>query len=175
MRTRIIATALLFICSFTVLIASAQTQTAPIPAEITSAAHSAVTTGCDAELWQHVYHPARLQVVEKSIEVTGTIHHIKRETDGDDHIQLKLDPEFQKLLNDRNKTAQAGSLVIEPVCQGPDTQPDAEAACRDFHSPVDVPTAKGAKVKVMGSFVFDGEPDHGWMEIHPVTQITVIQ
>jgi hypothetical protein len=145
-----------------------------IPAEITSAAHSAVTTGCDPELWNHVYHPTRLQVVEKCIEVTGTIHHTKSEKDGDDHIQLTLDPEFDKLLNDRNKTAQADSLVIEPVCQVPDTQPDAEAACRDFHSPVDVP-AKGAKVKVMGSFVFDGEPNHGWMEIHPVTKITVIQ
>ena len=146
---------------------------ATVSAEIKAAAHSAVTTGCDAELWNHVYHKPRLVVVEKCIAVTGTIHHVKPEKDGDDHIQLTVDPEFEKLLNDRNRTAQAASLVVEPVCQGRDTQLDAEAACRDFHSPVDVP-AKGTRVKIVGSFVLDTEPNHGWTEIHPVSSIEVI-
>ncbi len=141
---------------------------------LAAAAKPFVTTGCDPLLWDHVYHLQRLQLVENCISVTGTIHHVKKEADGDDHIQLKLDSEFTGLLNDRNKTAQAGSLVVEPVCQGTVTQADAQAACRDFHSTVEVPK-QGTHVRVLGSYVFDSEANHGWMEIHPVTSIEVIQ
>ena len=144
-----------------------------VSAEIKAAAHAAVATGCDDSLWKHVYHPARLGVVEKCIAVTGTIHHVKREADGDDHIQVKVDSPFDKLLNDRNKQIQAASLVVEPVCEGPVTQTDAIAACKDFHSPVRLPTpAVGTKVRILGPFVLDTEADHGWTEIHPVTSIT---
>lgn len=144
---------------------------ATIPAAMKSAAQSAVSQGCDANLLQHVYHPARLKVIQPCIEVTGTMHHTKPEADGDDHIQLRVDPQFADLLNDKNKRVQANSLIIEPVCQGPVTQPDAIAACRDFHSPVEVPT-RGTKVRVLGRFVLDTEAGHGWTEIHPVTSIT---
>ena len=146
--------------------------TGAVSAEIKAAAHAAVATGCDDTLWQHVYHPTRLKVVEKCIQVTGTIFHVKREADGDDHIQVKVDSPFDKLLNDRNRTVQAGSLVVEPVCEGPVTQADAVAACKDFHSPVRLPK-DGTQVKILGSFVLDTEANHGWTEIHPVTSITL--
>jgi len=51
------------------------------------------------------------------------------------------------------------------------TQADAEAACHDFHSPVDAPNA-GAKVRVVGGCVLDSA--QGWMEIHPVSIIEVL-
>jgi hypothetical protein len=128
-------------------------------------------TGCDATLWEHVYHSQRLVVVNDCIAVTGTIHHVKKEADGDDHIQLTVDPEFSALLNDRNKVAQANSLIVEPICQNNVTQTDAISACRDFHPSIVVP-AEGTHVKVVGSYVFDSEkPGHGWMEIHPVTSM----
>ena len=113
-------------------------------------------------------------MVEKCITVTGTIDHIKREADGDDHIQVKVDPPFDRLLNDSNIQVQAGALVVEPVCEGPVAQADAMAACRDFHSPVRIPTGS-QQVKILGSFVLDTEPDHGWTEIHPVTCITTLR
>lgn len=138
-----------------------------------AAAKAAVTTGCDTSLWDHVYHKARLHVIQPCVEVTGTIRHAKKEADGDDHIQLTVDSPFDELLNGRNKSAQSNSLVVEPVCQGPVTQADAIVACRDFHSPVTVPLS-GLKVKVVGSLVYDAEANHGWMEIHPVTSIEVI-
>ncbi len=141
---------------------------------LAAAAKQFVATGCDPTLWDHVYHPQRLLVVEKCISVTGTIFHVKKEADGDDHIQLKLDTEYEKLLNDRNKAAQADCLVIEPICEHAVTQPDAKAACQDFHSTLEIP-AKGAHVKVLGLYVWDTEnPGHGWMEIHPVSSISVI-
>jgi hypothetical protein len=49
---------------------------ATVSAEIKAAAHAAAASGCDDSLWQHVYHPTRLKVVEKCIQITGTIHHI---------------------------------------------------------------------------------------------------
>jgi|SRR5712692_6461017 len=153
---------------------SAKTKTARAAAtvspEIKAAAHAAVATGCDNSLWQHVYHPARLQVVETCIEVTGTIHHLKGEADGDDHIQVKLDPPFDKLLNARNISIQASCLVVEPVCERAVIQADAVTACKDFHSPVRLPSGN-EHVKILGSFVLDTEGNHGWTEIHPVTSI----
>jgi hypothetical protein len=143
---------------------------AGVTEEMSTAAKAAAASGCNAELWDHVYRKARLHIIEGCISVTGTIRHIKREADGDDHIQLAVDPEFSKLLNERNKTAQGDTLILELICQGPVTQEDAEAACHDFHSTVDVPKA-GTKVRVVGSYVLDSQ--QGWMEIHPVSSIEV--
>jgi hypothetical protein len=145
---------------------------AGVTEEMSTAARTAGASGCNAELWDHVYRKTRLHIVEGCIAVTGTIRHIKREADGDEHIQLAVDPEFSKLLNERNKTAQADTLILEPICQGPVTQADAEAACRDFHSPVEVPKA-GSKIRVVGSYVLDSA--QGWMEIHPVSRIEVLR
>ncbi len=146
-----------------------------IPAATRQAAHAHAATGCDASLWEHVYHKQRLVVVERCVSVTGVIKHKKPEADGDEHIQMLLDPSDDALLNDRNRTSQHGALVVEPVCQRAVTQPDAIAACRDFHSDVDIPTQKKARVTVLGAYVLDKEANHGWMEIHPVTSITVVQ
>ena len=155
--------------------ASATGSQAVSIAPLKNAAKQFVTTGCDPTLWPHVYHPTRLVKIEDCIAVTGTIQHVKPEADGDLHIQLKVDPEFEGLLNDANKTAQANSLVLEPICQHAATQLDAISSCRDFHSNVDVPK-KGTKIRVTGSYVLDTEkPDHGWTEIHPVTKIEVVE
>lgn len=149
---------------------SGASQSSSVTEEMSTAAKAVAASGCNAELWDHVYRKTRLHIVEGCIAVTGTIRHIKREGDGDDHIQLVVDSEFSKLLNERNKTAQGNTLVVESICQGPVTQADAEAACHDFHSPVDVPNA-GTRVRVVGSYVLDSA--QGWMEIHPVSSIEV--
>jgi hypothetical protein len=128
---------------------------------------------CDKSLWQHVYHPQRLQVVKPCITVTGKIIKRKAEPDGDVHIQLKLDKQFENLLNDRNQRGQNGNLILEPVCVGPVTQADAKAACRNFTNKVHIPAVR-THVSVTGSYVLDTAPKHGWMEIHPVTSITSI-
>jgi hypothetical protein len=126
---------------------------------------------CDEALWQHVYHPKRLQVVKRCITVTGKIVKRKAEPDGDVHIQLKLDSQFENLLNERNRRGQNGNLVLEPICVGPVTQADAKAACRNFTNKVHIPAVR-THVSVTGAYVLDTAPKHGWMEIHPVTSIT---
>jgi hypothetical protein len=116
------------------------------------------STECDDSLWDHVYNPQRLIVKEQCVAITGTIvdatnkkeaDGVRHEADGDTHGWLSLDPQFKTMLN-------------------------AKAACPStFHNPVEIPPV-GSHVRVIGTYVQD--TNHAqWMEIHPVTSITVIQ
>jgi hypothetical protein len=127
---------------------------------------------CDQSLWNHVYNPQRLQVVESCKTVTGIIESKRVEADGDYHIRLKLDPQYANLINQANVNAQLGDLVVEPICMNRVTQLDAISACQNFRQNIDIP-AVGTHVQVTGSYILDKE--HGsWAETHPVTYITKI-
>jgi hypothetical protein len=72
-----------------------------------------------------------------------------------------------------NNQAEQGNLIFEIVCKYPVTQADAKAACQAFKNTVKLPPV-GSHVAITGSWVKD--MDHnGWLEIHPVTSIVVIQ
>src|SRR5258708_436101 len=136
---------------------------------------------CDDSLWTHVYHPSRLIVKQQCIAVTGTFvdatngsepDGVRHEADGDTHGWLKLDSQFQNLLNAGNISAERGNLVFEIVCKFPVTQPDAKTACQGFTNQVNLP-AVSSHVRIVGSLVQDTFHAQ-WMEIHPVSSITVI-
>jgi len=140
-----------------------------------------VDTQCDAILWNHVYHPQRLIVKQLCISVTGTIvdasggkrsDGVRKEKDGDTHGWLKVDSEFQNLLNAGNMSAEGGHLVFEIVCRFPVTQMDAKAACQGYTDRVTLPPV-GSRVRIVGTYVQDTFHAQ-WMEIHPVTSITVV-
>jgi hypothetical protein len=136
---------------------------------------------CDDSLWNHVYHAQRLIVNQQCISVTGTIvdatngrepDGVRHEKDGDTHGWLQVDSEFQKLLNAGNMNDEGGNLVFEIVCRFPVTQQDAVAACKGYKDQVNLPKL-GSHVRIVGTYVQD--TFHGqWMEIHPVTSITLI-
>jgi hypothetical protein len=136
---------------------------------------------CDDSLWNHVYHAQRLIVNQQCISVTGTIvdatngrqaDGVRHEKDGDTHGWLKVDSEFQKLLNAGNTNDEGGNLVFEIVCRFPVAQQDAVPACQGYKDQVNLPPV-GSHVRIVGTYVQD--TFHGqWMEIHPVTSITVI-
>lgn len=136
---------------------------------------------CDSSLWTHVYHPGRLIVKQQCVVVTGTIvdatngkksDGVRHEADGDTHGWLKLDSEFENLLDAGNINDEGGNLVFELVCKFPVTQTDAKSACQGFTNQVNLP-AVGSRVRIVGTLVQD--TFHAkWMEIHPVTSITVI-
>lgn len=138
-------------------------------------------TNCDASLQSHVYHASRLIVKQQCLAVSGTIvdatagkkpDGVRHEADGDTHGWLKPDPEFQNLLNAGNLSDEGGNLVFEIICKYPVTQTDAKAACQGFTNQVIIPPV-GSHVRILGSYVQD--TFHAkWMEIHPVTSITVI-
>ena len=135
------------------------------------ASHSGKPGGCDPALWRHVYHAYRLHVISACRTVTGTVADVRQEPDGDTHILLKLDPQYAGLVNAGNIGREHGDLVLEPVCAGPVSQADAVTACQGFTSGVRSVSA-GNRIRVTGSYVLD--TDHGWMEVHPVSRITVI-
>jgi hypothetical protein len=138
--------------------------------------------GCDAGLWDHVYNPERLVVKQKCISVTGTIvdatnkkrkDGVRKEADGDTHGWLKVDPQFKSLLNAGNVSNEEGNLVFEIVCNFGVSQADAKASCpASFHNGVVLP-AVGSHVTIVGSYV--QEKNHAkWMEIHPVSNISLL-
>lgn len=143
------------------------TQTNLQPASIN------LTTCGDLDFqWKHVYNPDRLEVKQDCISLTGTIEKIIKEKDGDAHIRLKLDLEYSNLINQKNIDAQNGSLVVEPVCLYSITQESALGICNGWHNEIILPPV-GTHVIAHGSYVLDKQ--HGWMEIHPLTSIRVIQ
>jgi hypothetical protein len=84
---------------------------------------------CDDTLMKHVYHPDRLVTKKGCITVTGKITKKIIEKDGDIHIRLKLNPgQEADLINAKNKSAQGGALVFEPVCVKKVVQLDAQQA-----------------------------------------------
>ena len=161
------------------IIASPSSTEPGIDTEANSAANPAK---CDDTLWNHVYHAHRLIVKQPCLAVTGTIvdatngkspDGVRHEADGDTHGWLKLDPQFQDLLNPGNISNEGGNLVFEIVCKFvPPTQPDAQPACASFFSKIIIPPV-GSRVQIVGSYVRDSNHAQ-WMEIHPVTSIKVI-
>src|SRR5207245_5852239 len=64
-----------------------------IPVEAPSSNNVSSSQGqCDQTLWNHVYNPTRLQIIDRCKTVTGTIESVKVENDGDFHIRLRVDP-----------------------------------------------------------------------------------
>jgi hypothetical protein len=121
-------------------------------------------------------------VQKKCITVTGIIvdathgrrrDGVRKEADGDTHGWIKLDPEFENLLSEGNMSNEDGNLVFEVVCEFPVKQLDAIAACDAYNNAVQLPPV-GSHVRLTGSYVQDNNHAQ-WMEIHPVTSITVIQ
>jgi hypothetical protein len=156
-------------------------QTSKSPTPTTPGALQPADTQCDASLWNHVYHSQRLIVKNQCASVTGTIvdatggkrpDGVRHEKDGDTHGWLKLDPEFQNLVNAGNVSDEGGNLVFEIVCKFPVTQADAKAACQGYTDHVTLPPV-GSHVRIVGTYVQDTFHAQ-WMEIHPVTSITVI-
>ncbi|MGZ8514451.1 MAG: hypothetical protein ACXWXA_05350 [Candidatus Limnocylindrales bacterium] len=114
-----------------------------------------------------VYHPARLQVVNRCVLVYGTVAVIRHEADGDLHMLLALAPKFRNLLRPANQGVELGDLVVEPVCVNTVTQADATATCSADKHPLKVLPTVGDQVWMQGRYVLD--LDHGgWAELHPL-------
>lgn len=128
---------------------------------------------CNPNLWNYVYDPGRLHVVDACRTVTGTVSdvHPNAEGDGDYDIRVALDPPYASLVNDANRTQLQGHLQLETVCQAQVTAADAKDACGSFTGNVLIPQP-GQHISATGSYVLD--TNHGWMELHPVSVIRVV-
>jgi len=132
---------------------------------------TAQTPYCDTTLWAHVYHSYRLVTHNDCMTVTGHIYGTPySEADGDYHIRLYLDPQYNYMLDSMNNVSEDACLVCEPICVVTPTQSDAITPCSGYTSNVYLPNAN-EYVAVTGPYVTDN--DHGWNEIHPVTSIVI--
>jgi hypothetical protein len=129
------------------------------------------------ELWEHIYHPARLHVLQASATATGVIvdashgknkDGCRHEADGDGHCFLKLDPGQENLINQMNLDNEGGNLVFEPICRYRVKQADALAACKDWKQELELAPV-GAHVRLTGAHVLDMQ--HGHLEFHPVWKV----
>ena len=97
-----------------------------------------------------------LKVLAECQDAIGDVMHTKKMDDGDYKFLVKLDDQYQFLINDHNDEKTDGLLVVEVVPKDQDLQ--------SIYLP-----EEGDKVHVWGAWVTD-EPK-GWHEIHPTWQV----
>jgi hypothetical protein len=95
-----------------------------------------------------------LRILLECQEATGIVMHTKKMDDGDYKFFLKLDPQFEFLVNDKNREETEGFLVVEIVPPHQD----------GMYLPKD-----GDRVQVWGAWVTD--KPKGWHEIHPTWKV----
>jgi hypothetical protein len=134
-----------------------------------------------------VYLPFRLHVKKRCVTVTGIVDCLRREPDGDVHIDLRLSRAYRRLLTSANAFQRClhhggPHLVVEIIPQqGRLPFPDNSASLAGFVTPRAPPV--GAHIRVTGAYVWDTNALHDlifrgknvadWAEIHPAWNITV--
>lgn len=103
---------------------------------------------CSSDPLVHVYHPQRLQVVEKCAQITGIVVAWRHEHDGDYHVSMRMDR--TGWTNPVNDAKQHGYTVVEfvPLMKRPEFK-------------------VGQKLWLLGTKVIDKQHG-GWIELHPV-------
>ncbi len=134
-----------------------------------------------------VYLPFRLHVKKRCVTVIGVVDCLRREADGDIHIELRLDRAYRRLLTSANAFQRCPHhrgphLVVEIIPQR-EQLPflDNSANLAGFVTPRAPPA--GARITVTGPYVLDTNALHdliipgknvaGWAEIHPAWNITI--
>lgn len=118
-----------------------------------------------------VYHPQRLQLLEPCVLYRGVVIANLREPDGDSHLWIAPDPDYERFLNLANVYHGRKALVAEivPACTRAPADEASVARCpRSMLSP----PASGSHVEITGPWVLDTH--HHWLEIHPVASIKIL-
>jgi len=128
-------------------------------------------TSCTAgDQDKYVFDAERLVVVRSCVHVVGTIVEKKITPAGDAWMLLRLDEGQGNFLNERNRVATKGCLVVEAICVAEQSEAPAAAACAGNATKLkDLPSI-GEHIVVEGRLVLDAfnDRDHGWMELHPL-------
>ncbi len=136
-----------------------------------------------------VYLPSRLHVKKRCVTVSGRVDCVRREPDGDVHVELRLSRGYRHLLTPANAHQRCNGhrgphLVVEIIPQnGGLPFPDNSATRAGFVTPK--APKLGQHIKVTGPYVRDTNALHdlifpgrhvaNWAEVHPAWNITVIR
>jgi hypothetical protein len=134
-----------------------------------------------------VYLPFRLHVKKRCVTVRGRVDCVRREPDGDVHIELHLSRAYRHLLTPANSYQRCpghngAHLLVEIIPQNGELPfPDNSASRAGFVTPK--APQRGQHIKVTGPYVWDTNALHdliypgknvaNWAEIHPAWNITV--
>lgn len=112
-------------------------------------------------IFDGVDRQARFKVLSTCEKVIGIVHDMKgtREHDGDYHFNLKMDKQYNKLLNQENINQVNGMLVMEIVPKDQNS------------SQIQIPK-NGERIEAIGAWVTDNP--QGWNEIHPIWKLKVL-
>lgn len=128
---------------------------------------------CDQSLWDHVYSPSRLFIIQPCVEINGVIERIDQMADGDNHMYFKPDKGYPKLVNIFNQVFAGSNIIGEVVCLKTEKiEKGAKKSCEGYVNKIEVPEV-GSHVKMSGFYVLD--KGVGWMEIHPVSGIVRLE
>ena len=105
----------------------------------------------------HVYNPYRLTIVKSCIITSGVVDNVLQEADGDYHVRLALDSQYNNLTNSANDQYQYGDLVVEIICALPITQSDAVSACQGYTNNITIPSIND-HITVTGPYVLRHGP-----------------
>ena len=116
----------------------------------------------------HVYSPSRLQIVRACLTVSGTVAvgGIDPNPDGDIHVNLRVDPQYQYLVNDGDKQYQGGTLLLEIICAHSVAPLQLPMECQSYNNTIPIPAAN-QHITVTGPYILDTN-HYNWAEIHPV-------
>jgi hypothetical protein len=122
----------------------------------------AAPTPSIADTLPPVYHPQRLQTIQRSITVTGTVITTpRRAPDGDVTFEVR---------------AGSNQYHAEITCVFPPSFAAARAACAGYTNRIPIPR-RGDRVRITGPLVRDLRHDEQTheLEIHPVVTLTVLR
>ncbi len=118
---------------------------------------------------RYVWRASRLQFVQTCIRASGTVIQVAAGggADGDVHIDLRVDPPYEGLVNGGNQKNE-GYLMVEAVCQIPPPMMEALRICASDPDPYVGPFPKvGDHVWMEGRYVLDLQ-HYSWAELHPL-------
>lgn len=106
---------------------------------------------------------AKLKVLSTCETITGVVHDMSGQRQGDDgdyQFNVDVDSQYMHLLNDANNNQVSRMLVVEIIPKDQNS------------SNVYIPK-NGDRIQAVGSWVTD--KIHGWNEIHPAWNITLLK
>ena len=136
-----------------------------------------------------VYLPFRLHVKKRCVTVSGRVDCVRKEPDGDAHIELHLGRRYRPLLTPASAYQRCPQhpgphLLLEIIPQHGELPFPSNSADRAGFVTPKAPEP-GERVRVTGPYVLDTNALHdliypgkqvaNWAEIHPVWNITVIR
>ncbi len=111
-------------------------------------------------IFDGVDRQARFKVLSTCETITGIVHDMSKQDDGDYQFNVDVDSQNKRFLNDANNNQVNGMLVVEIIPKDQNSS--------DVYIP-----KENDRIQAVGAWVTD--TPHGWNEIHPAWKIILLK